>query len=481
MAIQEGIRAAVFISFIGILILLLSNQGLWWDEAVYLALSKAIPQGHYSLDPAWPLESFRPPVFPFLLSIFSGFSDAVLISRIFVFILASLSAAAVYFLSKEIFNKKTALWSLLLFSTSYLFIFFSTKILSEPLFIIFLSLSVFYFSKSHKAKNKNYLILSGLFAGLAFLTRYIGFILILAYFICFVYLCFKGKIRPFNILYFAIIIFIISTPWILLSVYYYQEPFGGFITNIKVFAQSPPNILVQNYLSLFGYEGIVSIFIPALILFAIYFSVKQRPSIQQKFIFLLFFLSLAYFVLLPYKEIRYLLSFLPIISALAAFGLVQILEKSKQYKVPIITTVLILSIVSMLAGFQSAWENSLASLPVIEASQYLNSLQADSVLTQMYPYVNYFSSKRAIQFCENHFVNPDFEKCQEELITNNFNPEKIPNLMEKYNTKYILFYRFEPTNPPKVFAYLESNPQFRKVKSFEEFGTEAAVIYEYVG
>ena len=473
---QHIITSIALLSFAGMLALTALNQGLWWDEAVYLSLGRAIQSGQYTLDPTYSLESFRPPLFPLLLS---PLVNSIILSRIFVFIVSILAAVSVYFLTKEVFNEKTAMWSLLLFTTSYLFIFFSEKILSEPLFIIFVSLSLMYFSRFTKAGTGKCLALSGLFAGLAFMTRYIGFLLILSYLLYFAYSLYRKNIRfsQFGIFIFAL--FLVSLPWTVLSAVYYQNPIGGFIENIKVFSLSTGyDIFVSNFLNLFGYQGLTALLIPVLLFFSVYFSRKQKLQGGQGLVFLAFFVFIIYFLLLPYKEIRYFLSFLPIISALSAFGLTRILDSFRN-PWPVIAVILVLSIASMLVGFQAGWENRLASVSMIEASQYLKTLDTGTVLTQMYPYVYYFSGKNSVQFCENHFVNPGFEECQEDLITNNFNPEKITELVNKYNIKYVLFYRLEPTNPEKIYNYLESRPDFRKIQSFEEFGAEAAAIYEY--
>ncbi len=477
MHISHILVVIVAVSPLGILASLFMNQGLWWDEAVYLGLGRAIMKGQYSLHAEYPLESFRPPLFPFLLS---AFSDSILASRFLASSLAALSAIAAYFLAKEIFNKKTALWSLLLFATSYLFVFFSTKILSESLFIIFSCISLIYFSRfAMKGNSGKHMALCGLFAGLAFMTRYIGFLLILSYFLFLSYSLLKKQHRPSGFACFVSAIFLSTLPWMALSWVYYGSPIGSFMENIRVFSGSPPEVLVSNYISLFSNVGPLAGFLPALVVLAFYSTRNQKTTLPQKAVFLLLLLGLAYFILLPYREIRYLLSFLPLATAIAGFGIAGLSEKYKLSKTPVFATIIILSIISMLVGFQSAWDNRLASHAAVEASQYLKTIETDSVLTQMYPYAYYFSGKKAVQFCENHFANPDFEKCQKELITNTYNPEKIPHLMEKYDIQYILFYRFEPTNPQKVFDYLESNPRFKKIKSFDEFGTEAAIIYEY--
>ncbi len=78
----------IILVFVAKLFVLPLIQGFWWDEVVYLQLSESISHGYYSFEPFMNIETFRPPVFSFLITPFSG---DVLAIRLLVFVLSVLS------------------------------------------------------------------------------------------------------------------------------------------------------------------------------------------------------------------------------------------------------------------------------------------------------------------------------------------------------------------------------------------------------
>jgi len=109
------------------------NKGLWWDEAVYLGLAKNLfERKGYFIN--FNQETFRPPLFPVLISIlwyFFGISENIV--RFFIVIVSILSIFLTYLLTKEIFGEEEALWASLFLATSHMFLFYSLKILTESL------------------------------------------------------------------------------------------------------------------------------------------------------------------------------------------------------------------------------------------------------------------------------------------------------------------------------------------------------------
>src|SRR3989338_5468295 len=92
---------ALLIAFplLGTLALLPFNQGVWWDEAVYLGLANGLAQGRYSLDPVFPADSFRPPLLPLLLL---PFRADPLLARLATLGTALLAIAATALLAERI-------------------------------------------------------------------------------------------------------------------------------------------------------------------------------------------------------------------------------------------------------------------------------------------------------------------------------------------------------------------------------------------
>lgn len=458
---------AVFLGIILFSILLSAvipwmSKGMWWDEVVYVGLSKGIGQGFYSLDPSIPLESFRPPLFPFLLAPlpFPGM-------KILVLIIAIISIVAVYKLSLH-FGKQVALLSTLFFSTSTLFVFFSTKLLTEPLFIIFLSLSLLYFFRWTENNKNTCIVVVGVFSGLAFLTRYLATILILSYAILLVISLFRKKSDRKALPLFFLPLFLILTPWFFLNSVYYGSPLEGYFVNYGIYAISIPQAAGQGIVDILFLFSYLTLFILAFFLFY-----RKKVFSKNLPLTLLLVLTLAIYVAAPHKEPRYLLSFLPLYTLLAALGVKKILEK---YNASLVfSLIIILSLTTLFYGIQSSLKDVQAS-SLVEASLYLKGISSpeELILTQSYPFVYVLSERKAIPYCP--FPQQEFTACQGKILAGDFSLDTLKGVLQKYPIHYILSYKYEPANPKEARDFFEQN--FQKVATFEQWGDpEAVVIY----
>ncbi len=445
-----GLTLIVIILFIlfSNLALIPFNQGLWWDEAVYLGLGQAILSGRYSLDPGYPLETFRPPLLPLVISVFS---DSVLAARIFVWTMSVLSILAIFLFSKKLFGKRAALWAALFASTSYLFIFFSTKVLSEPLFIALLSLSLLFYVRWQKeGKNRN-LFLAGLLSGMAFLTRYLGNLLILGILVHFAWLCVRKRRLPQIVVPISGIL-VILIPWFLLGLFYYGNPFGAFFENMAI-TFSVQNMSVLD--ALWTLLEVWAVMVP-FVAVGFYFLIKKDCEL----IVLIFLISVIAWFVFPYKEPRYLLSFLPIFAAITGFGMEKSCILFKKYRTLIIFSVLFISIIISTLALSAVWSDRFAAAGVVQAGIWLKNItnSDEKIMTESYPYIYYLAQRKAVAFPKN-------------------SSEVLP-LIGRENVGYILVYKFEPGNPEWVYGYFDSE-QFEKIRSFEQWGdAEAITIYK---
>jgi len=428
------------------------NEGMWWDEAVYLGLGRNVQKGMYSLDSGTALETFRPPVFPLLISLIS---DNILLARILVVLISAISVVTTYYLSKELFGKDIALLSSLFLSTNQLFVFFSTKILSEPLFMSFLSLSLLFFLRRKKPTNA---LVSGVFAGLALMTRYLGTIIILSYALYFVYIFYRkkskrvfGEAAPLLLGFLAVL-----SPWLLMSYAYYGSIFGAYLTNLAVYSESLPSGFSSYFADIFGIFGVQIIFVAI----GLYVLARQEKSGYNFLLYVFFLLPLAFFSLAFHREPRYLLSYMPIYAIFA--GLVLKLENKKSFTKYLPLIAVLVCAASLFTGLVFAWNDRFSGRSLVEASVYLKNItdEKDAVMTESYPYVYYFSERRAIRFPDKY--------------------EDIGSIIEKNGVKFILVYKFEPGNPDYVDYYFDGKSEFIPVKKFEQWGDEnAAVIYRF--
>ncbi len=443
--------------------LIFLNHGLWWDEAVYLNLGRNIQKGFYSLDPEKPLETFRSPVFPLLIS---PFSESVLLVRILVVMFSIISVIFVYFFSKDLFGKETALWTSLFLSTNHVFIFFTTKALTESVFISFLILSLLFF---FRRKNKtSYLFLSGIFSGFAFLTRYLGTILVFSYILYFLYLFLLSKRNMKNLAKQFITmfggIFLVLSPWFMLSHVYYGNILGSYYTNMidysdygKMFIGYFSNVIRNYFSDVFRAFGLQLFFI----ILGLYVMLKQGKGNYRILFTIIFFLPVIFFFLDPYRKPRYMLSYLPVYAVFSAFALRCEFKRIGRY-LPCLA--ILVCIFSMFTGFAMAWNDRYAASGLVQAALYVRNVTGDDdyIMTQSYPYIYYLSGRRATVFPRNL--------------------ENLEGEIKEKNIRYILLYKFEPKNPDYTKDYFDRNSEFKLIRKFTQWGDpEAVKIYELRG
>lgn len=133
-------------------------------------------------DPNYILHRIIPPLYPIFLAIcywlFGGNTLAYFIPQIF---LGSLTCLLIYFITKEIFDRKTAMLAGFAVALYPDLIFWTYMIRPETFYIFLLALS-FLFLLRGTARNTSYLLYAGvLFLGFACLTRIVTLLFIPAY------------------------------------------------------------------------------------------------------------------------------------------------------------------------------------------------------------------------------------------------------------------------------------------------------------
>lgn len=458
--LKNAILALILVSIAAKFILVFFNQGLWWDEAVYLGLGESLLKGQYSMDAQAPVETFRPPLFPFVISPVSG---SVLIVRLIVVIISALSVAATYFLSKELFGRDVALWASLFLSVNHLFFFFSTKALTEPLFISLVSISLLFLSKAEK--KHAYALLSGTFAGLAFLTRYLGTILIVSCLLFFIFLFLRRKRVDKVAVEFALFAFgflAVISPWMLFSYEYYGNVLGSYFTNLSVFSGGPASSMLERLSSVLDIFGFQILFVVlGLFLFAKDTKETKRKSSENSVVLLaVFSLPIIFVLFASHVEPRYLLSYLPIYAIFFGVALTQGIKRINKFIIPI---AFILCILSLSTGLLMVWNDRFAANALVEGSAYLKGITSvnDVVMSESYPYVYYLADRRTIRFPSE--------------------PDQVMEIVKSDNISYVLLYKFEPGNPEYTAKYFINNTNFERVTSFGQWGDPDAVrIYKVI-
>ncbi len=349
------------IPFIAIAIILLLNifyvsndYLLGWDESVYVGMGKNIA----AAGKAGLFEPLRPLIFPVLigLGIKTGI-DSILIAKIIVILASCASVFLIWKITKKIFDEQTAAICVLLFSLTPLFVLSSTQILTENVSIFFVLLSIYFFISDEKRYNYAF---AGIFAALAFLTRFPQGLLLIAYIIIFAFAFAKGKKNERkktlkNAAQLTGCFFIVVLPYLIFNYFSYKNVTGSAFDAVTLpFQMGAYVIYYYQYFYNTGYLYYFTEILKQNVLFAfailgVFFLAKTQRSIEKKYVILtplaVYFIFLE---LMVHKESRYLAMLLPFIAILAAYAIIEILNFARKWKNTMVKIAFIILIVIVL-------------------------------------------------------------------------------------------------------------------------------------
>ncbi len=159
------------------------NRDFWYDEAFTGVTVKANFWEMIRIT----INDVHPPLYYILLKMFSYFGDYSVFSvRFFSVILGILGIWAVYLFTKELFNKKAALFASLITAISPFAIQYSQEGRMYTMLSFFALMGAYFFFRGLRTQKKKYFIFWGIFLGLSALTHYLGFIYSLIFYLVFV-------------------------------------------------------------------------------------------------------------------------------------------------------------------------------------------------------------------------------------------------------------------------------------------------------
>jgi len=418
--------------------------------------SDAMPWG------GWPNAGFRPPVLPYSLSLvyLVGLGNFV---KFFMSLIGALSVVLIFFLAKEIFNKKVALYSAIFLTLIPLHVIFSGKTLSGVYATFFILLAMLCFWKTFEKGEKKYAPFFGIFFALAILTRYTVLWIALMFPIYFLIrnksLSFlKNKYLWYSILAF----FIVLIPWFLYGYFTYGNFLGAFIHGMQGASVGFPQPWYFFFESSFVMFSVLSLVFLVSIIFVIY---KNKLS-DKKILFLLlwFFLFLGFAMFLPYKETRFLLPIVPALCLLSGF----FIDKIKKYKKIILMGIIIVCFLQLVIHFGYVYKNSYTDTNkcFLEGNKFLKDVQKDAlIITEASPVIYYYTKK------ETHFYPSPWGL------------ESLNSLVEKhYDNRevYIFFTDYDMPLNDEEHIQIKYDLDTNFEKSFECYKDEAfSVIYRY--
>ncbi len=387
-----------------------------WDETVYanLGYDLSFDPLDYSFrkkwsdfvpgDPpfAWPNAGYRAPLLPYTLSLFYVISSSEIFISLFIPVIGALTVIVIYFLSKELFNEKIALYSSLLLTFLPLHIIFSGKILTDVFATFLLTLSFLFFWKGFEKGENKYKLLFGFSIALSLLARYTTLWLLIIFPL---YLIIKYRNLSFlrdKHLWFCIAIFIISLlPLFFYGISAYNNPIGVF-THARIAADywggsQPWDFFFQHSRQMFA---ILTLLFP-ISLFLIFIDKELRKKPQTILIILWFFIFFIFVHLMSHKEDRFLLPMVPSLIIISSVAL----SKFKKYSKIIVILVALILLYRTISLFHENIEKSYTQthLCFLEANYFLKDVEKNALVITDESSIIYFYTKLETHFYPNPF------------------------------------------------------------------------------
>jgi len=320
-----------FVFFIIKVYSLFVAHDIWWDSSVYVGMGKYI----YSSGEAGLWEPSRPLVWPLILGFFWKIGlNPVFFGKLLVIVFSSGILLLTYLIALHIFNRKVAILSSLFLALSSTFFLFGNILHPEIPSTFFALLGFYYFIKKKYG-------FSGLFLGIAFMTRFFQIFIAIPLLLILLYLIAKNKESFRRLLNFSIFFLIPIIPYLILNYFLYNNIFHPFLlqfwmSNNTGWVFFQPfwfyfiNLVKENILILFSVLGLLFIFR------------KYDSKLIMAIVFLFIFVP---YNLVAHKEMRLLIPALPFLYILTGYGLLYFVNLFKRNKKLILSLLLFIFLI----------------------------------------------------------------------------------------------------------------------------------------
>lgn len=429
---------------------LTADQPLWWDEAEYGATAK-----HWALGVPFDLVQQRPPLFQFLWAVLINLSlsDST-IKFLLVAIPSTVLICIVYYLGKEMYNKKIGLIAAFLTSLSWSYVFWTARFQPDFFSLCFQILSVLFMWKYWRGDKKpaKNAILAGMFSALGFYFKISALLVPLSFFF---FAIIRDKHRLFlkKEYYYAGLAFLITLiPYFLWSLIAFGDPVSfrvGYSND--VIRNSPFGWNNLNFYYFMTDNVLFWIFIIGFIIslrFLLYLDIllkgkDQKPLPHLYSVILLATVSAFYIFYMRGTDDRWVFLWMPFIFFICGEGMTLVVDKFlKNYKY--VGTAVIIVLLGTVAYMEYQHFDDLIKLkkdsygPVRLAGLWLkeNTHKEDPISTVSYVQIIYYS----------------------EGNVTNYSPYKNATSFSKYledtKTKYLVFSIFEPITFSPEFTWM---------------------------
>jgi 4-amino-4-deoxy-L-arabinose transferase-like glycosyltransferase len=393
---------------------LTKNQPLWWDETEYLNMARAWA---FNLD--YNFIAVRPVLLSFIAAGFLKISQTEFLPRLLILFFSIFSVLGMYYLGKELYNKKIALLATFLMSIFYLNLFFSFRLLVELPALACFTFAGFFFWKYFKENSIKSLYFAVIITAIGILFK-LSTALIL--FVVLIYILIVDKLKCLRKKEYwiaALIFLLILSPYIIWG----YSQFNGFVitqagtwnaaTENKI--STGINVLV-NYLTSFptylSWPLLVIFLLGLLSFYRLFFGFdlllkKANKTLKRDlFIFLLFLIPLVMASFsVSHNENRYILNAFPAIFIVISLMIFTIFKLIKQ-KSKVFAIIFLILFIIFAFNFQFNAADSLIKGKLNTYSQVKgaglwinqNSNPSDLVATSSAPQINYYSEREVVGF-----------------------------------------------------------------------------------
>lgn len=161
----------------------INDRDFWYDEAF---TGIAVREKFHDMM-VMTINDVHPPLYYIFAKYFSAFFGySVFGIRLFSAFFGVLGVWALYLFTKELFDRRTALWASLIIAISPFAVQYSQEARMYAMLVFFITIAAFFFVKALKTDRAKYYILWGIFTGLSCLTHYMGIIFSFVYLLVFV-------------------------------------------------------------------------------------------------------------------------------------------------------------------------------------------------------------------------------------------------------------------------------------------------------
>lgn len=392
------------------------------DEVFYLNAARDMVDGK-----GYTGGGIAPIMSTFIAALLYVFKNPEVAAKLINPISAVVTAVVIYLFSKSLFGKESK-WSLIIFLTLPMVPILATRILPDSLFNMFFVLSTFFFYRAVKSDSANF-VPAGLFATLAFFTRYSG-ILLLPIFILY-FLVERKLLKVFHErgFYLGLLAFLIS--FLGINFAFFGTDLSHFLESFASYTVTTVDQPFYYYLEFFPLVSlaILPLFVTGLIKFS---QVTKKLKVRKEFVWLM--LSLAFlviykFLFLPVREYRYLIDTSLFVVEISLLGIMYawIFSKSlKRYLKPIVIVLVVINFsVAMYLVYNFA--NSNRYIETKEASLWANENCVSPIMTNAGRHTDFYTDLNYVPITQKHLPEIEPGTC---ILYSSYEPVDEPTLGE---------------------------------------------------